>query len=463
MAESGGLEGSTGGTEALEASFRALEGIPAIAYIWSVEPSADRMTEEYVSPQIEDVLGFGADEWMADPTLWVQRIHPDDREEVLDETARSAEAGEPFRMEYRMIARDGRVVWLHDIASVLDRDDEGRVTRYQGVQLDITGRKHAEHEQREALDRLRKIDRERRQLLQRLVGAQENERRRISEGIHDDVMQRLYQVQHRLDALADQQPAVEPALRTVDEELAAVITGLRRLAFDLHPRIIGERGLQAALEALIERSSTSYPDIGFQLHYRVQQDVGGDVAIAVYRTAHEGVTNAARHSGGSIVGVRVDERDGGVALVVEDDGRGMPDEAAPDATDHLGMSSMRERAEALGGSFHVDGRPGTGTKIELWLPRHMTIANGAATSEEPDGPDEALEKLSPREQEVAELLALGHTNSEIGAILRLSVRTVEHHRSRVMRKLGVRTRAGVVKALSPGVGGLAGLGRPDEA
>jgi DNA-binding CsgD family transcriptional regulator len=78
---------------------------------------------------------------------------------VISETTRSFEAGEPFKMEYRVLAKDGRVVWLHDVASVVSRDEQGRATRYQGVQLDITSRKEAEHAQRRVVEELQRLDR----------------------------------------------------------------------------------------------------------------------------------------------------------------------------------------------------------------------------------------------------------------------------------------------------------------
>jgi two-component system, NarL family, sensor histidine kinase UhpB len=428
----------------LERTFR---DFPAIVYIWSVGPGLQDIAEEYVGPQIEQILGYRAEEWQDDPELWQKRLHPEDRDEVMDELTRSIEAGEGFRLEYRMLARDGRVVWLHDVASVVDRDEEGRVVRYEGVQLDITDRKDAEHEQLRTLDQLRRIDRERRELLRRLVGAQDEERRRISEGVHDDVMQRLYEVQNRLATLVQSHPDLEADLAEVDGELSELAVRLRRLAFDLHPRIIGEHGLEAAFATLIERSSVAHPDMGFQLHWRVEREPSNDLGLVLYRAAAEALSNAARHSGAATVSVRLEDRASGVALTVEDDGRGFTPDAIATADDHLGLASIRERAEALGGMFQVDSRPGAGTTLELWLPGDGTPAVEPAADDGVDAGPSAVERLSPREQEVAELLALGHTNSEIGSILRLSVRTVEHHRSRVMRKLGVGSRAGVVKAL----------------
>ena len=114
---------------------------------------------------------------------------------------------------------------------------------------------------------------------------------------------------------------------------------------------------------------------------------------------------------------------------------------------------MQERAEILGGWLQVESEPGSGTTVECWLPpseatgvaREAAIHVRAGNERSASTPE--LRDLSPREREVADLLSLGHTNSEISAILHLSIRTVEHHRSRVFRKMNVRSRAGLVQAL----------------
>jgi two-component system sensor histidine kinase UhpB len=442
-----------------------LEQIPAIVYIWGVPGGLDGMTEEYVSPQIEAVLGFPAEEWMADPGLWVDRLHPDDRAEVMDETARSVEAGEPFKLEYRMIARDGEVVWLHDVASMVARDDRGRATRYQGVQLDITARKEAEHAERSTYEQLRLIDGERRDLVRRLVGAQEDERRRISEGIHDDSMQSLFRVLHRLGVVTRERPDLEQveAIAGVAEEIREIIARLRHLAFELHPRILDEQGLRASLGSLIERSSGVQAGTRFDFDYRVTDEPSEVVSVSLYRAAQEALSNASRHSAASNVTILLEDHTNGVILRVEDDGRGFPADVTRASASHLGLVSMRERAEILGGWLQVDSELGVGTRLDYWLP-HEAVAGTLASEEDPDvrvsdpidlngvtaseGTAGSLGRLSRREQEVAELLALGHTNLEIGTILHLSVRTIEHHRSRVFRKLGVQSRAGVVQALA---------------
>jgi two-component system, sensor histidine kinase and response regulator len=139
-----------------ETRYRTLvEHMPVIAYI--VEPSCEENTAYpvvYMSPQVEGVLGYEAQQFVDDPGLWNKLIHPEDLQEVIAENQRTDERGEPFDMEYRMIAHDGRLVWVHESA-VLVRDAAGRPLYWQGIKQDITGRKRAEEELKESAGRFR--------------------------------------------------------------------------------------------------------------------------------------------------------------------------------------------------------------------------------------------------------------------------------------------------------------------
>jgi two-component system cell cycle sensor histidine kinase/response regulator CckA len=117
-----------------------LENIPAIVYTAALDEAS---TTTYVNPMFEAWLGYTADEWNADPDLWRKCLHPDDAQRVMDEVHRIQEAGEPLRIEYRMLARDGRVVWLRDEANIA-RDARGRPIHLAGALLNITDRKAAE-------------------------------------------------------------------------------------------------------------------------------------------------------------------------------------------------------------------------------------------------------------------------------------------------------------------------------
>jgi two-component system, sensor histidine kinase and response regulator len=139
-----------------ETRYRTLvEHMPVIAFI--VEPSYEENTTYpvvYISPQVEGVLGYEAQQFVDDRGLWNKLIHPEDLQEVMAENQRTDERGEPFDMEYRMIAHDGRSVWVHESA-VLVRDAAGRPLYWQGIKQDITGRKRAEEELKESAGRFR--------------------------------------------------------------------------------------------------------------------------------------------------------------------------------------------------------------------------------------------------------------------------------------------------------------------
>jgi PAS domain S-box-containing protein len=93
-----------------------------------------------ISPQVEAILGFTQEEWLGDANLWIDRLHPDDRDRVIQACVLANQAQEPFRAEYRMIAREGHVVWILDEA-VLVRGWRGQAMCWQGAMKDITADK----------------------------------------------------------------------------------------------------------------------------------------------------------------------------------------------------------------------------------------------------------------------------------------------------------------------------------
>lgn len=128
-----------------EVRYRALvEQIPAITYTEiEDETSPTGFRDVYVSPQSERILGYTSFEFQADPELWFKATHPEDRDRVLEEDRRSGETRSRFSSEYRMIARDGRVVWFRDEAAVVE-DPLSGVSFWQGVMLDVTEHKLVE-------------------------------------------------------------------------------------------------------------------------------------------------------------------------------------------------------------------------------------------------------------------------------------------------------------------------------
>jgi PAS domain S-box-containing protein len=137
----------------LEERYRSLvENMPGIAYVWDVLPGEHRRSLSYVSPRVREMLGYEPDGW--EPC---DRVHPHDQGRVAEAVDRSAATGEPFRMEYRFLASDGRVVWVLDHASLITRTDDGRPGSFQGMMLNISARKEAQRKAEAAEDRFRTI------------------------------------------------------------------------------------------------------------------------------------------------------------------------------------------------------------------------------------------------------------------------------------------------------------------
>jgi len=130
--------------QASEIQYRSLlENIPTTTYINGL--GAEALTT-YISPQVKELVSYTRDEFLKDPTLWKKILHPEDRDKVLAENERTSNTGDVFQMEYRLITKDHRVIWVRDEA-ILVKSKDGTPLYWLGVWTDITARKHAEEQQ----------------------------------------------------------------------------------------------------------------------------------------------------------------------------------------------------------------------------------------------------------------------------------------------------------------------------
>lgn len=125
-----------------------VEQLPAITYIMALGET-NRTT--FISPQVESLLGFSPDEWIADPDLWIRQLHPDDRDRVVQHMRQQGAHHTPVDLEYRLISRDGRAFWFRN-RSVTIGDGDGELGYAHGILFDITQRKQYEHELSDAYD-----------------------------------------------------------------------------------------------------------------------------------------------------------------------------------------------------------------------------------------------------------------------------------------------------------------------
>jgi PAS domain S-box-containing protein len=353
-----------------EARFRTLvEALPAATYTYDETAVASgRYQPSYVSPQFGDITGHDPAEFLADDhALWAELLDPRDIDRVRSEDQEAQETGRPMRSEYRIRTLDGRVRWIYD-EQHLFRSDPDTPRGWLGVLFDITDRKQAEEDLQRSFELLRTADADRRELLARIVEAQEEERRRIAADIHDDPVQKMTAVSLRIDALARHLDGAEGQrqLDALREVVGGAIARLRHLLFELHPPSLERDGLAAALRDTV-RELEAETGIDATLVDRLVTEPSVDLRAAAYRIAQEALVNVRKHAAARHVEILVETRADGLMLRVHDDGSGF-DRQTAGAAGHLGLPAMRERAEMVGGHVRIDTAPGRGTTVEAWLP-----------------------------------------------------------------------------------------------
>ncbi|HSS48392.1 MAG TPA: ATP-binding protein [Thermoanaerobaculia bacterium] len=197
--------------------------------------------------------------------------------------------------------------------------------------------------------------------------AEERMRRRIAEGLHDQIGQSLMAVQLRLAAIHRRGvPAGSEALLGEAEELVAEILGaVRCLTFELGCPVLAELGLEAALEDLAKRTAL---ERGVRIDVTAEgaarrMDLGLEAVL--YRAACELVSNAVRHAQARAIRLCLARTDGWVRLSVADDGRGMRNGERRGTG--YGLASLAEQVRSLGGELGIETRPGRGVRVEVWL------------------------------------------------------------------------------------------------
>ena len=210
--------------------------------------------------------------------------------------------------------------------------------------------------------------REVRELAGRLIEAQEQERSRIARDLHDDVSQRLASVSIELSALRRNVGIKGAELSHVQDELIALSEDVRHLSHNLHPSMLHETGLEAALGSLCTaQRHRNGPSIDLSVTPDAD-DLPDAVALCLYRTAQEALGNAIRHARAHAIGVRLAVVGDAAELRIDDDGIGFSTAGEDARTRGLGLFSLEERAKLLGGRFELATNPGKGTHLCIRIP-----------------------------------------------------------------------------------------------
>jgi PAS domain S-box-containing protein len=336
--------------------------------VWEADATTFDCT--FVSDQAQRLLGYPAGDWLK-PGFWVEHLHPDDRAWVPELSASYTRRMEPYAIEYRFIARDGRTVWFHDIVTVVAEAGAPRWLR--GIMVDITRSKQVEEKLREmAADLEAKVEERTKQLRRlsaQLTMTEERERRMLAEDLHDNLAQLLAVIKIKLTTLAagSLPSAVSEVVALVDQAERSA----RSITMELSPPILHRLGLMPALEWLGDEMERVY---GIAVRVRCDacdMQLGQEIQAVLYRSVRELLINVAKHAKVRDAIVSCLCGTGPLVIVVEDDGCGFdPVDQGRGLSGQrsFGLSSIYERLANLGGAMEVDSSPGNGTTVTLTIP-----------------------------------------------------------------------------------------------
>jgi PAS domain S-box-containing protein len=369
-----------------EVRYRTLaEQLPLITYIDTAYSNDEAAA--YVSPQVEDILGYSLAEWEADPHFFVDHLHPDDRDWVREAQRLARESGEALEVEYRFLAKDGRVVWLHDSYTIV-RDETGRPWYTQGYALDITARKQAEADRETLLsqaqmqnERLRELDR----MKDEFVALVSHELRTPLTSIRGYLELLLEDAdgfeQTHTDWLSVIDRNSERLLCLVEDLLLKAQVNAGRVALT-----VKEIDITAIVEQSVETGAPVAAARGISLISSTAPvpSVAAD-PTRLGQVIDNLISNALKFTpAGGRVEVRASERDGRARIEIADNGTGISAaeqerlferfyrtaQAQTDAVPGvgLGLSIAKAIVEAHGGTISCESVEGAGTTFAIELP-----------------------------------------------------------------------------------------------
>jgi PAS domain S-box-containing protein len=287
---------------------------------------------------------------------WAKGVHPDDLQRCMATYVEAFDARRHFTMEYRLRRYDGQYRWISDAGSPRFLAD-GTFAGYIGSCTDIHDRKAGE------LARL--------ELARRLMGAQEAERSRIARELHDGIGQEIallgIQMQRVSASIWPESGPRKSGMQEFSDKLVAIGVHVGRLSHQLHSSELEYLGLTVAITKLCREFSEQYAIKVTCTCSRITANLDNDIALTFLRIIQESLHNVAKHSGAKTVQVEVTSTTEELSLCVRDDGTGFDVRESQTAAG-LGLISMQERMQVIGGKFAIESAPGLGTTIRARVP-----------------------------------------------------------------------------------------------
>ncbi len=308
----------------------------------------NRAWSEFTGRPLQQELGHG----------WTESVHPEDKAWCFERLATTFASRKVCRMEYRLRRADGE--YRNFMCSGVPRfEPDGTFVGYIASLLDIT-------EVRQNQERLRALSAS-------LITAQEEERRRISQELHDDLIQRLGIIAIDLGSMTAQRDDVDGAIKSelqfLQRRVVETAELTRHIAHELHPFILDDLGIVEAVRSLCEEHARRDDiDIHF-VNGQLPEMLSRETASCVYAVTREALLNISKHSQAKQVDVSLISDGHAVTLKVVDDGIGLPP-GAEDGNLGLGLMSMRERVRWVNGTFSLKSNSQRGTQVAVQIPGH---------------------------------------------------------------------------------------------
>lgn len=321
-----------------------------------------RTNQIFWSDELYRIYGVDPTETELTYELYLDLLHPDDRNYVKINVETAFHTHQPFEHEHRIIRPNGAIRIIHGRGKVI-LDKAGQPVRMFGTGQDITERKQAEVELAE--------------LRQKLIEDRETERLHLARELHDGPLQELHSVMLRLGGLEAMVPDEEglALMVAIQATLQHVIQTVRTMCGDLRPPALAPFGLEKAIRSHAERFQKLNPALEVQLNLMPDgQSLPERMRLALFRIYQHSLSNVIRHAQADIVIIRLKLDETQVELEITDNGQGFtmpkrPIELARNG--HLGLVGAIERAEALGGKLDIISAPGEGALIRAVVPREI--------------------------------------------------------------------------------------------